>query len=1721
MFKLNDKDKTHNAVKVSSLLLTAALVLQPLVPVVSADSLTSQDNNAEQQNDNSVSVSENVYAMSLLDNDSNPVLTAEGDNLNNLVKLSWTSSKAGEEYYRVFQKDTGSGGLDEYQSIPLKTDIKVLNVYPDIPESSGLQDWMQTYGNPNGYSMQVDEVAISDFNGNDATKNYAKYLAKNADGSYPYDVLYFGAWDVNYGRDLSQASYEAVDAFIQYGGGVLVGHDTASFAHTYFIKLAQDYLNMDIKFQEGWWNPDIPPVGSNQVLIQRRGFPMNYPYALGDVGTILYTPTSHSYYQFARGDIWFKYTNMNWGGGQELTTYNGRPGTNNFYLTTWNNAAMIQTGHSNGQATEDEQKILANTLFYLSQISTANHFDDRMSQDVAAPNTVSGEVTVTPSSTAGKVKINWKEAEDNGSSYSYYLKTISFTDASSIDSTETTATVTTGIKGYAVSVDTDSSDIDPGNEVNSDGVSIEVENLERGVTYYAHIKTVDNASNVSTVYTIPFTTNASGLTVTSTDPARAINDGKTKLAVAEKSGQGNKFVYMNFGSSNVEIPGIGDELTSYTDMPTDGLVTAANGDLIGVAEVDVDGRVVRFGQVVAKSIPSPALLAVTSVDPTGVENDGKTRLVASVGNGNKLVYINYGKGELIDPVQGEEWMGYTDLPDGGIIGAAVDDKIGVAEIGADGKVLRFGVTDAKVLNEVQAKGLAANITYPTGQETEGKTKVAVSASSGNKIVYINFKKGRAVIPNTGSNVNGLDYEELPANGLVEAEEGDLLGLAEVDSAGNVVRYVTAPAVVLAGKTSNGLVVGTKEIAGNTENTQLTGSVDEGNKLVYMNLSNAPATPLKEGQQVGKGYIELPAGGVISAKNGDLLSVVEVDENGMIVKYGTTRAKVTSTSAPEKLIVTAIDPFGSGTDNHTQIVSKAADGNKLVYVNFGVGKANIPTTGDKLNGYVSLPSNGVIPANNGDIIGVAELGPDGTVLKYDLTEAVVIPERAAKNLPVQSSDLTGTGTEGKSTVKIASGTTVGAGNKLVYVNTGDGKIAIPEIGTILNGYTDVPENGQIEASNGDNIGIAEVDSSGKIVRFGTTKAVVENESAAKGLTASAIDPTGVENDNKTKITVEIKAGTGNKFVYLNFVSSPVASPNVGATLNGYSELPASGLIHAANGDTVGIAEIDEAGKVVKFGWVVAVSYAETAAKVLTVASIDPDGSDNDGKTQIQANATEGLKLVYVNFGTRQVPVPNTGELLAGYAELPENGIIPAINGDNIAVAEIDANGLVVRFGTTIAKVSDYIPNSNQGINTTAPSTKAPGVIVLVNGKEEYVGTADITSENGRTVTTINADETQLKAKLDAEGSGVVVTIPWKETSDIIIGQLSGQIVQQMQEKTATLVLDTPAGAYKIPMSQINLAALAGQLGQNIASVDVNLELHIEKASQEAVQAAERMATKAGVTLVASPVTFSLFAVHGDNSVEITDYSVYVERTIVLPANVDLNKITTGTVLEKDGRLRHVPTKILKEDEVYIAKINSLTNSDYGVIWNPVELVDVANHWSKNAVNDMASRLVVNGVGGGKYNPNADITRAEFAAIMVRGLGLRLDEGQTSFKDVDVSAWYSSAVNTASKYGLISGYEDGSFRPQQKITRQEAMTIIARMMKITGLKAKLENSNLSSTLLAFKDAGTIADWAKEGVTLSVAAQIVNGRTADSLAASSYITRAEVAAIIQRLLQKSDLI
>lgn len=504
--------------------------------------------------------------------------------------------------------------------------------------------------------------------------------------------------------------------------------------------------------------------------------------------------------------------------------------------------------------------------------------------------------------------------------------------------------------------------------------------------------------------------------------------------------------------------------------------------------------------------------------------------------------------------------------------------------------------------------------------------------------------------------------------------------------------------------------------------------------------------------------------------------------------------------------------------------------------------------------------------------------------------------------------------------------------------------------------------------------------------------------------------------------------------------------------------------------------------------------------------------------------------------------NGGSIELGAGTAPEESNIKALNSAP-TFGGIYANGgyKVLAGSSKTSALSILSPDSNtytnKYIKIYAPSNDKPSVVetnddndytpptpvgnIIVNGKTEAVATSISKDANDKTTTKITVDDKKVEEKLQNEGKNSIVTIAVNNSTDVVVGQLNGLTVKNMETKEAIVEIKTEKATYTVPASQINIDAVSQQIGQQVKLEDIKVNISIAQTTKDVEKIVEDTAKKNNYQIVVKPVDFEISCSYGQKTVEVSQFNSYVERMIAVPEGVDPSKITTGIVLNSDGNFSHVPTAITVIDGKYFAKINSLTNSTYSVIWNPIKFTDVASHWAKSSVNDMGSRMVISGVGNGMFEPDRDITRAEFAAIVVRALGLKMGMGTNPFDDVKSSEWYSDYIKTATDYKLISGYGDGKFGPEDNITREQAMTIIARAMNITKLETQLDTTDIDNLLSSFDDFKDTSLYAKQSIAANIKAGIVSGKNSKTLAPKDLITRAEVAVIIQRLLQKSNLI
>lgn len=177
-----------------------------------------------------------------------------------------------------------------------------------------------------------------------------------------------------------------------------------------------------------------------------------------------------------------------------------------------------------------------------------------------------------------------------------------------------------------------------------------------------------------------------------------------------------------------------------------------------------------------------------------------------------------------------------------------------------------------------------------------------------------------------------------------------------------------------------------------------------------------------------------------------------------------------------------------------------------------------------------------------------------------------------------------------------------------------------------------------------------------------------------------------------------------------------------------------------------------------------------------------------------------------------------------------------------------------------------------------------------------------------------------------------------------------------------------------------------------------------------------------------------------------------------------------------------------------------------------------HKNQSAIEAMASREIITG-SNGLFRPNDTMTRAEFAAIVVRALGLA-QETTNQFTDVPAGQWYAPFVGAAYHYGLIKGKTDTTFEPAGTISRQEAAVMVTRAAKLCGMDTEMDAAAIRNMLAQFGDYVSTSEWARPELAFCYQANILDQSDLD-IRSGDAVKRCEVAQMLFNLLGSANLL
>jgi hypothetical protein len=374
----------------------------------------------------------------------------------------------------------------------------------------------------------------------------------------------------------------------------------------------------------------------------------------------------------------------------------------------------------------------------------------------------------------------------------------------------------------------------------------------------------------------------------------------------------------------------------------------------------------------------------------------------------------------------------------------------------------------------------------------------------------------------------------------------------------------------------------------------------------------------------------------------------------------------------------------------------------------------------------------------------------------------------------------------------------------------------------------------------------------------------------------------------------------------------------------------------------------------------------------------------------------------------------------------------------------------------------------------------------------------TDKDGQVVTKVAVDASKLEQAFSEKIQIVVVEINGIDPIAKVDLPTNALLQAAAKQPNALVQIKVNEASYHLPVSVF----------RNLPK-DTAVNVTITKLSDtKSVDLNAKIEQQGSVSVLDKPVDFTV-SINGE---EVTDFhGAYVDRSLSFKSLTDPSK-ATAVWIDANNKMNFVPSVISTNNGSVEVTIHSPHNSIYTVIQSNKSFADMQGHWAKSDVEYLANKLIVDGITDTNFGPDKNITRAEFAAFLVRSMGLIEVKSETAFTDVKAADWYAGAVGAAQKAGFIAGYEDGTFRPNAKVTREQMVSMIIRAMKAVGKEIKANPSVLSK----FSDQPLISDWAKEAVSESLSIGLIQGTTDTTFAAQDQATRAQAVSVLKRALQ-----
>lgn len=404
----------------------------------------------------------------------------------------------------------------------------------------------------------------------------------------------------------------------------------------------------------------------------------------------------------------------------------------------------------------------------------------------------------------------------------------------------------------------------------------------------------------------------------------------------------------------------------------------------------------------------------------------------------------------------------------------------------------------------------------------------------------------------------------------------------------------------------------------------------------------------------------------------------------------------------------------------------------------------------------------------------------------------------------------------------------------------------------------------------------------------------------------------------------------------------------------------------------------------------------------------------------------------------------------------------------------------------------------------PSTESADKEILPTADSPVKVSTEIMND-GQTIKKVTVSETHPDKAftLPAQGTAMELTVEGHNAVTSVNIPIGAIRTAAYESKRTVIRIITSEASYDLPVSLLN------ELPQ-----DGIVEVRIQVVNGKGKDNVDTILDKEGVMqLIANPIDFSVYV----NNEQLTDFKgAYVGRTIVADTIMNTDW-TTAVWIDGNNQMHFIPSRIANINNSSQITIYSPHNSVYTVIQSHRTFKDIQGHWAKADIEVLANKRIINGVTENSFAPEQLINRAEFATLLVRDLGLKEVPSVSSFQDMNEKMWFAGAVETAYSSKLIQGYDDGTLRPNDPITREQLAVMMQRALKFVGKDIQATNSVLDR----FIDESEVAEWGKAAAAELVTVDILQGTTEKTLGSKEFVTRAQGAVFLKRMLQYMEFI